>query len=310
MKKNHKILVSIGIVILLVIVTVGVVFQVNKGKSYATAISFIKVGQWFEANEVLYNLNGYKNTDILLEYTDVLRIISEENPSPDYVLNYYFSTIPENYKGDLSKEINEHRAQLKQKADAVKQKEIDPEQQKYNSGINYLNSGDYNKAGNIFYELSHDNQGQYLNPPYKDSVQKISLSWGLFHYQEWLNGNKSDEEKAKSAALSLYYAEKTQSSFTNYSSSVNELWKQAKIDLKNYWQYAEEAYIKDQKILEYKSKPEPRIGMTANEVINSRWGKPTKVNKTTTAYSVSEQWVYSSSRYVYLKDGIVEAIQD
>ncbi|GAB6152947.1 hypothetical protein JCM17380_16970 [Desulfosporosinus burensis] len=57
-------------------------------------------------------------------------------------------------------------------------------------------------------------------------------------------------------------------------------------------------------------KPQPKIGMTANEVLNSRWGKPDKVNRTTTSYGVSEQWVYSSVGYVYLKDGIVDAIQD
>lgn len=50
--------------------------------------------------------------------------------------------------------------------------------------------------------------------------------------------------------------------------------------------------------------------MTVNEVLNSYWGKPSKVNKTTTANSVSEQWVYSSGKYVYLKDGIVTAIQE
>lgn len=52
------------------------------------------------------------------------------------------------------------------------------------------------------------------------------------------------------------------------------------------------------------------IGMTASEVENSYWGKPTKVNKTTTANSVSEQWVYSSGKYVYLENGIVNAIQE
>ena len=54
----------------------------------------------------------------------------------------------------------------------------------------------------------------------------------------------------------------------------------------------------------------PKIGMTANELLVSSWGKPTKMNRTTTAYGESYQWVYSSNRYVYLKDDIVTAIQD
>lgn len=60
-----------------------------------------------------------------------------------------------------------------------------------------------------------------------------------------------------------------------------------------------------------KDKPqEPRIGMTEEEVLKSSWGKPNKVNRTTTANTVYEQWVYGSNRYVYLDNGIVTAIQD
>ena len=57
-------------------------------------------------------------------------------------------------------------------------------------------------------------------------------------------------------------------------------------------------------------KPAPAIGMTAEEVRNSSWGKPSDINKTTTAYGVHEQWVYSGNRYIYLDDGIVSAIQE
>ncbi len=58
------------------------------------------------------------------------------------------------------------------------------------------------------------------------------------------------------------------------------------------------------------SKRPVSIGMTAQEVENSTWGKPKKINRTTTRYGVSEQWVYSNNRYVYLDDGIVTAIQE
>lgn len=64
-----------------------------------------------------------------------------------------------------------------------------------------------------------------------------------------------------------------------------------------------EYYIKPQKL-------SPAIGMTAEEVRNSSWGKPSDINKTTTAYGVHEQWVYSGNRYIYLDDGIVTAIQE
>lgn len=52
------------------------------------------------------------------------------------------------------------------------------------------------------------------------------------------------------------------------------------------------------------------IGMTKNQVINSNWGNPKDINKTTTAYGVREQWVYSGYRYLYFENGILTSIQD
>ena len=54
---------------------------------------------------------------------------------------------------------------------------------------------------------------------------------------------------------------------------------------------------------------EPQIGMTAEEVRNSTWGEPQKINTTITANHTNEQWCYSNYRYVYLEDGIVTSIQ-
>lgn len=54
---------------------------------------------------------------------------------------------------------------------------------------------------------------------------------------------------------------------------------------------------------------EPKIGMTAEEIRNSTWGEPKKINTTIIAYHTTEQWCYSNNRYVYLKDGIVTSIQ-
>lgn len=50
------------------------------------------------------------------------------------------------------------------------------------------------------------------------------------------------------------------------------------------------------------------IGMTADQVHASCWGKPERVNKTITARGKHEQWVYGRS-YVYLENGTVTSIQ-
>lgn len=54
----------------------------------------------------------------------------------------------------------------------------------------------------------------------------------------------------------------------------------------------------------------PNIGMTKDEVLNSTWGEPEDINKTTTKYGTREQWCYSGYKYIYFEDGIVTSIQD
>lgn len=54
---------------------------------------------------------------------------------------------------------------------------------------------------------------------------------------------------------------------------------------------------------------EPRIGMKANEILNTTWGSPTSKNITTNAYGTNEQWVYPGNKYLYLDNGIITAMQ-
>lgn len=54
----------------------------------------------------------------------------------------------------------------------------------------------------------------------------------------------------------------------------------------------------------------PQIGMTADEVKKSSWGKPQKINKSTYEWGTTEQWVYSNNRYVYFKNGKVTSISE
>jgi hypothetical protein len=51
------------------------------------------------------------------------------------------------------------------------------------------------------------------------------------------------------------------------------------------------------------------VGMTREEVLASSWGKPRKINRTTTALSEREQWVYPGG-YLYFRNGVLEAIQN
>lgn len=52
------------------------------------------------------------------------------------------------------------------------------------------------------------------------------------------------------------------------------------------------------------------IGMSQADVLASAWGRPEKVNTTTNAYGVREQWVYGNGNYLYFRDGILTSIQN
>lgn len=53
-----------------------------------------------------------------------------------------------------------------------------------------------------------------------------------------------------------------------------------------------------------------RIGMSQEEVLTEGWGQPEDINRTTTSYGVSEQWVYPNYNYLYFEDGILTTIQN
>lgn len=64
------------------------------------------------------------------------------------------------------------------------------------------------------------------------------------------------------------------------------------------------------KALNKKKKSEGvKLGMTEQDVIDSSWGKPRKINRTTNKYGVREQWVYDGG-YLYFEDGVLTSIQN
>jgi uncharacterized Fe-S center protein len=50
------------------------------------------------------------------------------------------------------------------------------------------------------------------------------------------------------------------------------------------------------------------VGMTA-DMVREAWGKPKRINTTTTATGTREQWVYGVGQYVYFEGGKCTAIQ-
>lgn len=78
---------------------------------------------------------------------------------------------------------------------------------------------------------------------------------------------------------------------------------------------AEKAYKAKRKLEKANNKlKSPEIDMDDNTLYECSWGIPDHINRTKTAFGESQQWVYEGkyghTKYVYLKNGIVTAIQD
>lgn len=66
---------------------------------------------------------------------------------------------------------------------------------------------------------------------------------------------------------------------------------------------------RENQIRERKKEEGPKIGMTDTEILDI-FGKPYKINRTTTASSKREQWVYPNNVYLYFENRILVTIQD
>lgn len=53
-----------------------------------------------------------------------------------------------------------------------------------------------------------------------------------------------------------------------------------------------------------------KIGMTMDDVVASSWGKPNRINRTTSTRGTREQWVYGNNHYLYFDENILTSIQN
>lgn len=242
--------------------------------NYEHAISMIQDHQISEAKKILEGLNGYKNSDNLLEYVNALDVMEKDSANYNYGLNY-LSKIPNDYTGELYKEISDYRNELTQ----IKKKndEIASEQSKQREVeiVNLIKNGSYTKAIN-------------------ECIQCSSFPT-LHRYAMAL-----DYEKKGDLNMAIYTLAEIPSDYDG--AMANEIHQSQN-------KYSKE--INDLKVIQAEqSKVKPKIGMTAEEVLQSSWGKPDEVNRTVTATVTHEQWVYSDNKYIYLDNGVVTAIQD
>lgn len=168
-------------------------------------------------------------------------------------------------------------------------------EQQYQAGINDIKQQNWSAAYDIFGNMS---------PQYKDTD---TLCW----YAEAKKEYGTDDMSKWNAYSSM---EQVSNDYKGaFSSDVLKFKKQLENDPSNQKTEADIAPYQPGGSEYGQNAPstptDPQIGMTKDQVLNSLWGQPQDINKTTTAYGTSEQWVYGDGRYVYFDNGIVTTIQ-
>lgn len=188
----------------------------------------------------------------------------------------------------------------------------------YISAMRYFNNGNFSTAEQCFLSISDYKDSR----TYLDKLAILTLLQG-----EWTSEEAGDKPKRTFSGWDVVYS--SISIFTNrYAGSQYQynLLTDGTIEIGLYKFYVKEGSLyqkryntlpdlKFKKISNDTTLPtlitleDPRIGMTAEEVIASTWGAPEDKNITETTYKVYEQWCYSGYRYIYFENGIVTAIQ-
>lgn len=200
----------------------------------------------------------------------------------------YLEKIPANYNGILSEEILKEQGKigtLKSKVTAEKNAIINAENEKLlKEVIPLITQKKYDEAMTAFASLTKESsQEHHVLSDYNGAL------WSLQHgYEDSL----------------LSALNKIPDNYTGHFE------KEIKALKKKYVSQIAEYVGTQYRVSQLQAKENPRIGMTSDEVRNSRWGNPQKINKTTTANGTREQWVYSINRYLYFEDDVLTAIQE
>lgn len=217
----------------------------------------------------------------------------------------------------------------------------------YSLGIKAINNGDYEKAVEYFENSNKSGSNDmidmvntyedalldYKYKLYKNVYDKLSLIDKEFpKYKEC---QKLIDESKK-----YLIDEKLQEAKDNYSNGEYiEAYDSLKVvlgyeekqveALQLQYTYAKQAEQMENTLVEEKAQEEAkiakkeaeaekvrkksegvRIGMTKQDVLDSSWGAPNDINKTTNEYGTSEQWCYNNYNYLYFEDGILTSIQN
>lgn len=323
--KGSNAKVKIAITIIIVIILIGIIiilyefYNYKQGEKFQKSESYERAISHYQKVDFVFNEAKSKENECYYQRAIELR---EEKDFDNSIL--YFEKA--NNYNDSQSQIQETKYQqaiFKYNNGEFKEaRKILEENNSYKDSLNYINNID---KISLYEGIWIEDWDEMLKLPdwqqYKNTIDKedcnilIIEGWNIKEYQiaDWGDYNINEKRynliEGKTYTLEDNFLQQyfMNEKYCTYFLENNLL--KLKNNL-NEISYIYTKYSDDFNDIEVNRIKEPKIGMTKDEVINSTWGKPEDINKTTTRYGTSEQWCYSGYKYIYFEDGKVTSIQD
>ena len=315
-KKLKKRIASIlFIIIIIVLIIIGVYYGISK---------YIEEKERQEKynNDISTCYDLIKNKSDYEEFSDIIENHKEEENFEGDAYNQLYKAIDERVEniknGNEDKELIDMLSDIKFSSiydDEDMKNYIDEKYllaQSYsnlNSANKYIESGSYKDAFDLLQRVissNKDKNQEIVNiatnrqNEIKDNAfeQIINEAQTQINNQDYSSAQKTLEnykDLGNQAVLDMY---------NNATNEVNRIEVERK---------AQEEAERKQREAEEKARKKSQgvtIGMTQQEVLDSMWGEPERINRTVTENHVYEQWVYGYPNYLYFTDGILTSIQN
>lgn len=319
--KNRKLIIVIFTILFVLLTILGITVFIVPYVKYCNSIKLQNNSKYDDAIALYKELGEYKDSrnkikecnyqKVLVDienmnYTDAINIISEIKDYKDYnelykeikylqakqfIEKYSYSDAISNFE-----ELNDYKDS---KALLI--------ETKYQRAIALYNIDSFSISKEIFKSLENYKESK----EYLLKIEKIQRIYGIKQI-----GSSDDIIEVSKSSCTLYMVNndkeiiKTTYKVTN-EDDILKIGDKYTIYLKDGYAYINGIYGREERLYYASEIPYyPKVGMSASKVKKSTWGSPNRVNKTTNTYGVSEQWVYSGNKYIYLDDGVVTSIQD
>ena len=313
--KTSKI--TIPIVLILVISIFTVVSGVSKQIKYNEALKFLDEDKYDNAIEAFRGLAHFRDSEILLQksiYDYSLSLF--EQGYYDAALTKMFEI--ENYE-DAPSVIEEikyfYAIDTYEQGDFVEAKRLFREvpahlSREYLSNIEIIGKfqGVWEDYSSVLgktssYYTVDGNQATWTSSEMEIEHELIPIKEGGISYviSRYVEPEKYKNSRDRYWVIEEIDGKNCLSSYSSYESMVNK--ETGALNKLVYTRGSSSTHIVQDGLIPY-------IGMPRDELLVSAWGKPKDINTTTTRYGSKEQWVYPNSKYVYVEENIVIAIQD